>query len=412
MSENLDQLAGFLRQLAQALHISGMPAHDLERHLNTLGQRLGVRVDCFAVLTMLTLNISAENTTQRIEMLRLPAYDYNMARLIELETLLREIEGGDSLTRSAQRLEAIMQAPPRWTGWPLAALGALLSSSVAVLLGGGWTELACGGLIGLLFVGGTLALARVPRLAPASPVLLCAVAALYAHALALVFPQQSPFITALAGVVLLLPGFTLTIAMSELATQNLLSGTGRLAGVVLLLFMMGAGLVIGTQLGQHLIPEHSTGTLAPLPAWMVWPAIAALGVSMLGVLQAPLASVHVMVGGSLLAWAAFSLVDAVFGNVVGAFAGALAVACAGHLYAYSTGQPDILVKIPGLLALVPGSMGFRGVHALIEQDNAVGVVLMTNMALTGAVLAVGLLLADNIAPLLFARRQHPSKESV
>ena len=182
-------------------------------------------------------------------------------------------------------------------------------------------------------------------------------------------------------------------------------------GVVLLLFMMGAGLVIGTQLGQHLIPEHSTGTLAPLPSWMVWPAIAVLGVSMLGVLQAPLASVHVMVGGSLLAWAVFSLVDAVFGNVVGAFAGALAVASAGHLYAYSTGQPDILVKIPGLLALVPGSMGFRGVHALIEQDSSVGVALMTNMALTGAVLAVGLLLADNIAPLLFARRQHPTEEA-
>ena len=403
MAENLDQLAGFLRQLAQALHISGMPAHDLERHLNTLGGRLGVRVDCFAVLTMLTLNITAEHTTQRIEMLRLPAYDYNMARLIALEALLREIEGGDSLARSAQRLDEIMKTPPRWAGWPLAVLGFLLSSSVAVLLGGGSTEVLCGGLIGMLFVSASLALARVPRLAPAAPVILCAAAALGAHALALAFPQQSPFITAVAGVVLLLPGFTLTIAMSELATQNLLSGTGRLAGVVLLLFMMGAGLMIGTQLGQHLIPEHSTGTLAPVPAWMVWPAIAALGVSMLGVLQAPLRSVHVMVGGSLLAWAVFSLVGAVFGNVVGAFAGALSVASAGHLYAYSTGQPDILVKIPGLIALVPGSMGFRGVHALIEQDNDVGVALITNMALTGAVLAVGLLLADNIAPLIFAR---------
>ena len=403
MAENLDQLAGFLRQLAQALHISGMPAHDLERHLNTLGGRLGVRVDCFAVLTMLTLNISAEHTTQRIEMLRLPAYDYNMARLIALEALLRQIEGGDSLARSAQHLDEIMKTPPRWAGWPLAVLGFLLSSSVAVLLGGGSTEVLCGGLIGMLFVSASLALARVPRLAPAAPVILCAAAALGAHALALAFPQQSPFITAVAGVVLLLPGFTLTIAMSELATQNLLSGTGRLAGVVLLLFMMGAGLMIGTQLGQHLIPEHSTGTLAPVPAWMVWPAIAALGVSMLGVLQAPLRSVHVMVGGSLLAWAVFSLVGAVFGNVVGAFAGALSVASAGHLYAYSTGQPDILVKIPGLIALVPGSMGFRGVHALIEQDNDVGVALITNMALTGAVLAVGLLLADNIAPLIFAR---------
>jgi uncharacterized membrane protein YjjB (DUF3815 family) len=61
------------------------------------------------------------------------------------------------------------------------------------------------------------------------------------------------------------------------------------------------------------------------------------------------------------------------------------------------------MKIPGLIALVPGSMGFRGVHALTESDTFTGLNLMTDMLLTGAVLAVGLLLADNIAPLLFAR---------
>ena len=132
MAKDLDRLAAFLRQLAQALHISGMPAHDLERHLNTLGQRLGVRVDCFAVLTMLTLNITADNATQRIEMLRLPSYDYNMARLIALEKLLREIEGGDNLTRCAARLDDIMKTPPCfgvWSRW------ARVSSSVIPQIG-------------------------------------------------------------------------------------------------------------------------------------------------------------------------------------------------------------------------------------------------------------------------------------
>ena len=84
MSDDLDRLAAlatFLRELAQALHVSGMPAHDLERHLNALGERLGVRVECFAVLTMLTLNITTDDGAQRVEMLRLRFYDYNMARL-------------------------------------------------------------------------------------------------------------------------------------------------------------------------------------------------------------------------------------------------------------------------------------------------------------------------------------------
>ena len=39
-----------------------------------------------------------------------------------------------------------------------------------------------------------------------------------------------------------------------------------------------------------------------------------------------------------------------------------------------------------------------------QADNVAGIQLMTEMLLTGAVLAVGLLLADNIWPLLFSRR--------
>jgi uncharacterized membrane protein YjjB (DUF3815 family) len=92
------------------------------------------------------------------------------------------------------------------------------------------------------------------------------------------------------------------------------------------------------------------------------------------------------------------------GNVVGAFAGALAVASAGHLYQYLSKRPAALVQIPGLITLVPGSMGFRGVHALMQQDSAAGIGLITDMVLTGAVLAIGLLLANNILPLVFERR--------
>ena len=173
MTENLDRLARFLRDLAQALHISGMPTHDLERHLNGIGQRFGVRVECFAVLTMLTLNITDDDATQRVEMLRLPPYDFNMVRLIALEKLIREMEGIGSLARCEAQLNEIVGAPPRWSGASFVFLGFLLSASVAVLLRGGWTEILCGGAVGMLFVGGHLALARVPALGPAAPVILC-----------------------------------------------------------------------------------------------------------------------------------------------------------------------------------------------------------------------------------------------
>lgn len=403
--QTLARLALFLRDLGQALHVSGAPAHGLEAAMKEIGSRLGARVEGFAVLTFLALTVVAGGYSRRVELLRLPPYDYNMARLIEIEALCREISSVDDLDAYGERLAAIMRQPAPWSGWRFVGMGFLLSGAVAMLLRGGWVEMLCGGLIGMFFVAGYLLFARIPRLGPAVPVILCALAAVAAQALAQVFPQQVPFISAVAGIVLLLPGFMITVAMSELATQNYLAGTGRLTGAFVLLFLMGAGLAIGTQvslawLSTVPLPENT----ASLPVWAVWLAIAALGVSLLAVLQAPWSAVHVSVGACLLAWAVYSLVDARMGNVVGAFAGALAVASTGHLYQYLSKRPAALVQIPGLITLVPGSMGFRGVHALIQQDSTAGISLITDMVLTGAVLAVGLLLADNILPLLFERR--------
>ena len=407
----LAEISSFLKAMGQALHISGAPAHDLEKRLVAIGEKLGVRVEGFAVLTFLGLTVAAPNGERQVEMLRLPPYDYNMAQLIELETLCREITSPGQIDHYAHRLAEIIQQPPPWKGLPLIAQGFLLSASVAVLLRGGWVEMLCGGLIGLLFIAAFVHLNKIKGLGPAIPVILCALAAMLAQALGTLLPGQSPFISAVAGVVLLLPGFTLTIAMSELATQNYLAGTGRLAGAFMLLFLMGAGLVIGTQISLELLPVHVQGTVTQLPGWAVWLAIAALGVSLLGVIQAPLSAAFVSAGACLLAWAVYSLVGAALGNIVGAFAGSLAVASAGHLYGYLTQRPAVLVQIPGLITLVPGSMGFRGLHALIEQDSVTGIKLITDMVLTGAVLAVGLLLADNLAAWLIARRDHSNSVS-
>ena len=238
--QSVAQLALFLRNLGLALHLSGAPAQAVERVLSAVGQRFGVKVEGFAVLTFLALTVVAPSGVRRTEMLRLPPYDYNMARLIELQTLCREISDLAALPAYAERLAAIMAQPVAWSGWRYAAMGLLLSASVALLLRGGWVEMLCGGLIGLLFTAASQRLAGFPRLGPAVPVILCAAAAILAQGLAHLLPQQSPFISAVAGVVLLLPGFTLTVAMSELATQNYLAGTGRLTGAVILLFLMGA----------------------------------------------------------------------------------------------------------------------------------------------------------------------------
>jgi uncharacterized membrane protein YjjB (DUF3815 family) len=248
-------------------------------------------------------------------------------------------------------------------------------------------------------------------LSPVLPVLLCGFAALCTYALTLVIPVTSPFVVILAGIVLLLPGFTITIAMIELATGNLLAGTGRLAGAFILMLMMGAGVAIGTTLGTQWLPYRTLSTLEKLPDWTVWPCIALLGATLLVFLQAPWRALHIMMGACLLAFAVSSTMSAWLGPVAGAFTGAFSVALAGHLYQRMSGEPGILVQIPGLITLVPGSVGFKGLHALMEQDNLAGISTMTSMVITGAALVIGTLLANSLALSRIARGAKPDMEN-
>lgn len=405
------KLITFLGELAKAMHVSGANSHDLERHVHQLGQRFGVESHCFALPTMLTITLETAHQGQQSRLVRLPTYDYNMTRLIALKDIIRKLHSLSQLDEARHQLSQITQAPSPWQPWQMVLCGFVLSSCIALLLGGGLPEMLLAGLVGLLFVLAMLLLSPRQGLSPVLPVLLCGFAALCTYALTLVIPVTSPFVVILAGIVLLLPGFTITIAMIELATGNLLAGTGRLAGAFILMLMMGAGVAIGTTLGTQWLPYRTLSTLEKLPDWTVWPCIALLGATLLVFLQAPWRALHIMMGACLLAFAVSSTMSAWLGPVAGAFTGAFSVALAGHLYQRMSGEPGILVQIPGLITLVPGSVGFKGLHALMEQDNLAGISTMTSMVITGAALVIGTLLANSLALSRIARGAKPDMEN-
>lgn len=397
------RLLTFLSKLAKAMHISGANSHELERHVHQLGARFGYEAHCYALPTMLTITLETANSGQQSKMVRLPAYDFNMVRLIALKDMIRKLNAIGQLDDAERQLTQILTLASPWKNRHWVLSGFLMSASIALLLGGAKPEMLVSGIVGLLFVSCLLWLSARQGLAPILPVILCAFAAFCTYAISALIPLTSHFVVILAGIVLLLPGFTITIAMIELATGNLLAGTGRLAGAFILMLMMGAGVAIGTKFGMDWVPFQTLSSLDKLPDWTLWPCIALLGMTLMVFLQAPLRAVHVMVGACLLAFAVSSTVAAWLGPVAGAFTGAFSVAIAGHLYQRLSGEPGILIQIPGLITLVPGSVGFKGLHALMEQDNLTGISTITTMVITGAALVIGTLLANSLALSRLAR---------
>ena len=401
MSENRDSSHDkFICSLAQALHRSGSPAHEMEVLLYRLGEQLGMQIQGFSLPTMITLTIEAMegSQVQRIHILRLPASDYNMLRLIKLKELIVKMDVSGDLEAAQSELDRIMAEPAAWGEKSFLFGSILLSSSVSLLFGSGWIEFFCSGLVGLSFVASYFFLIRWQRLVPILPFILCTFASIVTYSLCCVLPQQKPFITILSGIILIMPGFSITVALAELATMNLLSGAARLAGCFILMLMMGFGVAFGTQLSEALIPAAPLGTGALPPAWVIWPAVAVLGISLMAVVQAPIRSSFIGAAAALLAYGITVVLSGLLGGVGSCFASAFIVTVSGNIYQRITGKPAMLLIIPGLITLVPGSVGFRGLHALMTRDSIAGINTITDMAVTAAALAIGTLMANAIAP--------------
>ena len=77
---------------------------------------------------------------------------------------------------------------------------------------------------------------------------------------------------------------------------------------------------------------------------------------------------------------------------------AMRVGMASNLYERLLERPAIVPLVPGVLLLVPGSIGFRSLTLLLEQQVVVGIDAAFTMLLTAMSLVAGLLLADIILP--------------
>jgi uncharacterized membrane protein YjjB (DUF3815 family) len=87
----------------------------------------------------------------------------------------------------------------------------------------------------------------------------------------------------------------------------------------------------------------------------------------------------------------------------GTFAGSvffssLLIAALANLYGRVAGRPGQLVRVPGIMLLVPGSVGFRALGFVMERDYALG--LDTLVAVLSAILALvaGLLFGSLLIP--------------
>jgi uncharacterized membrane protein YjjB (DUF3815 family) len=105
----------------------------------------------------------------------------------------------------------------------------------------------------------------------------------------------------------------------------------------------------------------------------------------------------VMASG-IIAFKGGQLGATLLGPELGAFFAALLVGLASNVYARITDRPTSVTLVPGVLLLVPGSIGFRGIASLLDRKTITGVETAFTAVLIAAALTAGILTATVLGP--------------
>lgn len=388
----------FALRFATALHRYGTPAHRLEDAMTVLSGVLGLQGQFFVTPTAIFASFSS-NGHNETRMLRVSSSELDLGKLSDLDALIEELaQGRIDVTGAQRRIDAILAQPLPY-GRVLATICyALTCACAARFFGGGEHEVLATLLISLGIGIGELLVSFSRRLSTLYAPLAATVVAFIATWVSTTWTPTSAYIITLGSLITMMPGLTLTVGMKELATGHLASGTARLAGAFVVFATMGFGVAFGTRVGSYFFGAPTFIDPLMLPQWTEFLALAIAPFALAVEMRAQPRFTLWILGGCVLAFAAARFGANVLGTELGVFAGATVLGLGSNTFARITRRPSAIVLIPGMIMLVPGGMGFRGLSALLRGDVVSGVETLFLVTLVAIALVTGLLVANTLLP--------------
>lgn len=389
---------GFMLRLIKALHTYGVPSYELERLMTNVADQLGYGLQATVVPTSITMTFIQDEDKPRTYVIRSNSGEVNVDKLSRtIDVAYAVINDEITTEQGAKELTEITNSAPLHSKSWMILCFMLVSTAICRIFGGGIPEIITASVTGLVvgvFVNvGGLRSETVSNLMPALSAFL---ATLISFGFNYWIGLSSTYIPVVSGIIVLVPGMMLTIAMAELATQNLVSGTARLLGSVVIFIQMIFGVAIGAQLAALFFGEASITTMIDhqLPRWTVWIAILVSSWSLMMLFQVRSRHLPWIVITTASSFFVSRWAGAELGAATGAFFGALTVGVFANL-AYRIKQvPTAAVMMPGFIILVPGSVGFRSLTEILDHNIIGGLESAFNMIIVGISLITGLLISS------------------
>lgn len=406
---SLHERTRFITDFARRLHLAGVSAARLEGAVQSTAKAIGVDCQIWSSPTgiLLSMGEPGDPTTQQTRVLRLDPAEPNLADLVKLDEIADLVIAGKlGIIEASERLLQLDRPPRR--GQQVASVLAfgLAAAAVAGLLRTSWLDVAVAGALGIVIGAMTVPTRDRPELGAAFEAIAAMVATVLAAGFSHFVAPLSIQTVVIAALIVLMPGLSLTTAVNELASRQLVTGTARFAGAMVVLLKLTFGSVAGAQIVNALgwTPRTTPATTLPASVEMVAALAAAFSFAIL--FHAKKRDMMLVMGSAVMGYLLTRVSGGWFvspdpGGVTfagGVFFSSLVMAALANLYGRVASRPATLVRLPSIMLLVPGSVGFRGLSSIMERDYTLGV--ETGVAVLSALVALmaGLLFGSVLIP--------------
>ncbi|KAG9321424.1 hypothetical protein KVV02_004363 [Mortierella alpina] len=388
----------YILRLAKSMIKYGAPSHRLEDAIDHSARTLEINLQCiYLPNVMIVAFTDYETHTSETHLLKMSAgLDmYKCALVHQVHKMVTH--SAIPVEEAIMKLDAInteKDANPRW----LTVLAYAVASfcTAPMFFKGSWVDsgvaFLIGGAVGLL----VWLAERVPSYAHICEITMSVVVAFVAEALHRDHVCRSA--VKMAGIVIILPGYTITCAILELSSRHIISGSVRLFYAIVFSLLLGYGLTIGASiwtLFDHSAQDETFTAECPSqpldPKWnFLFVPLFAISLNIW--LKAHprqwfLATVLSIVGYAV------SYTSSTYGtakNEVSSALAAFAIGLLGNVYQRLTRQLSFQAVVCAVFFLVPGSIGLKGALALFTADMPGGVSFALQMVVTAIAVSVGL----------------------
>lgn len=384
----------FLRILARAYAALDEIPERIEDGLRDVANVLGFRADCNATATSVLLSVS-KGDKQWTDVIRTRQQGADFARSVALHRIVDRVRDGTLMAdEAADRIQQLLT----WSRKPSVVTSMLangtLSASAALLLRAQWSEFLLSFALGAVVGWALEFVAKREYLAALAPVALAAfTSAVCFSAVEWGLDSVRPVGTLIAALVILFPGWRMTVAMTELASGHWTSGAGRfLAGITTLLLLI-VGVVVGRQAAGSavdIVAVSATG----LPTWVRVMAPLMAGVALTWIFSARVRDMGWIALICIVTSLASFLGGYLLGPTASAFVGAFTAMAVGALLARRLRLPYPVLQQPATLLMVPGSLGFLSMGSLLDNNVTVAIQTGFQMLFIALTLALGAMTAQ------------------